>query len=140
MNATGMPAAHADRDIRQREIVPPEKLAGCHVVVVGVGAIGRQVALQLAAVGVPSLELFDHDTVEVENLAAAGVLATGPCPAQGKRHGGCLPADLPASAAGRPPGDSSVARSAGPWVTQAKTSPSSAASIRSRPANWSGSR
>ena len=70
MNATGMPAAHADRDIRQREIVPPEKLAGCHVVVVGVGAIGRQVALQLAAVGVPSLELFDHDTVEVENLAA----------------------------------------------------------------------
>jgi sulfur carrier protein ThiS adenylyltransferase len=59
----------ADRDIRQREIVPPGKLAGCHVVVVGVGAIGRQVALQLAAVGAQSLELFDHDTVSVENLA-----------------------------------------------------------------------
>jgi hypothetical protein len=69
MSAVGSQAIHADRDIRQREIVPPEKLAACHVVVVGVGAIGRQVALQLAAVGAPSLELFDHDTVSVENLA-----------------------------------------------------------------------
>jgi len=60
----------ADRDIRQREIVPPEKLAGCHVVVIGVGAIGRQVAVQLAAVGVASLQLIDHDTVGVENLAS----------------------------------------------------------------------
>jgi sulfur carrier protein ThiS adenylyltransferase len=59
----------SDRDIRQREIVPPEKLAACHVVVIGVGAIGRQVALQLAAVGVLSLQLVDHDTVGVENLA-----------------------------------------------------------------------
>ena len=59
----------ADRDIRQREIVPPQKLAECRAVVVGVGAIGRQVALQLAAVGAPSLELVDHDRVGVENLA-----------------------------------------------------------------------
>jgi molybdopterin-synthase adenylyltransferase len=59
----------SDRDIRQREIVPPEKLAVCHAVVIGLGAIGRQVALQLAAVGVLSLELIDHDTVGVENLA-----------------------------------------------------------------------
>ena len=59
----------SDRDIRQREIVPPEKLARCHAVVIGVGAIGRQVAVQLAAVGVASLELIDHDTVGVENLA-----------------------------------------------------------------------
>jgi sulfur carrier protein ThiS adenylyltransferase len=58
-----------DRDIRQREIVPPEPLATCHVLVIGVGAIGRQVALQLAAVGVPRLTLVDHDTVDVENLA-----------------------------------------------------------------------
>lgn len=59
----------ADRDIRQREIVPPEKLAATHVIVIGVGAIGRQVAVQLAAVGVSSLELIDHDIVGVENLA-----------------------------------------------------------------------
>jgi molybdopterin/thiamine biosynthesis adenylyltransferase len=59
----------SDRDIRQREIVPPARLAACHAVVIGVGAIGRQVAVQLAAVGVPSLELVDHDMVGVENLA-----------------------------------------------------------------------
>ncbi len=61
--------AYADRDVRQREIVPPGRLAVCAAVVVGVGAIGRQVALQLAAVGVPALELVDHDAVGVENLA-----------------------------------------------------------------------
>jgi hypothetical protein len=37
----------ADRDIRQREIVPPEKLADCSPIVIGVGAIGRQVTVQL---------------------------------------------------------------------------------------------
>jgi sulfur carrier protein ThiS adenylyltransferase len=58
-----------DRDLRQREIVPPEKLAACHAVVIGVGAIGRQVAVQLAAVGIPHLTLIDHDGVGVENLA-----------------------------------------------------------------------
>src|SRR5712691_6377684 len=50
-----------DRDIRQRSIVPPERLAACHALVIGVGAIGRQVALQLAALGMPRLTLFDDD-------------------------------------------------------------------------------
>jgi molybdopterin/thiamine biosynthesis adenylyltransferase len=59
----------ADRDVRQRQIVPPDKLAACHAVVVGVGAVGRQVAVQLAAIGVSHLTLVDHDTVCVENLA-----------------------------------------------------------------------
>ena len=36
-----------DRDLRQRDIVPPERLAACRTTVVGVGAIGRQVAVQL---------------------------------------------------------------------------------------------
>jgi molybdopterin-synthase adenylyltransferase len=58
-----------NRDLRQRQIVPPEKLAACHAIVVGVGAIGRQVAIQLAAVGVPAMDLFDDDVVAVENLA-----------------------------------------------------------------------
>ena len=40
--------------------------------VVGVGAIGRQVALQLAAVGVPSMTLVDFDAVEPVNLAPQG--------------------------------------------------------------------
>jgi sulfur carrier protein ThiS adenylyltransferase len=61
-----------DRDLRQRDIVPAEELAACHAVVIGVGAIGRQVALQLAAVGIPELTLFDDDTVGVENLAPQG--------------------------------------------------------------------
>jgi hypothetical protein len=60
---------HPDRDLRQREIIPPEKLDACHALVIGVGAIGRQVALQLAAVGVPAIDLVDPDTVGVENLA-----------------------------------------------------------------------
>ena len=62
----------SDRDVRQRALVPPEQLAACHAHVIGVGAIGRQVALQLAAVGVPRLTLFDDDTVCVENLAPQG--------------------------------------------------------------------
>lgn len=43
-----------------------------HILIVGVGAIGRQVALQLAAVGVPDLVIMDDDVVGVENLAAQG--------------------------------------------------------------------
>ncbi len=39
-----------------------------------VGAIGRQVALQLAAMGVPWLQLIDPDTVEPVNLACQGYL------------------------------------------------------------------
>lgn len=62
----------SDRDLRQREIVPPERLAACHALVIGVGAIGRQVALQLAALGTQRLTLFDHDDVRVENLASQG--------------------------------------------------------------------
>jgi molybdopterin-synthase adenylyltransferase len=64
--------AHLRRDVRQRDLVPPERLAACHVVVIGVGAIGRQVALQLAALGVPWLLLYDHDVVAEENLAVQG--------------------------------------------------------------------
>jgi sulfur carrier protein ThiS adenylyltransferase len=62
----------SDRNLRQRELVPPEALAACHAVVIGVGAIGRQVALQLTAVGIPLLILYDHDRVEEVNLASQG--------------------------------------------------------------------
>ena len=64
--------AHPRRDIRQRDLVPPERLAACHAVIIGVGAIGRQVALQLSAMGVPRLLLYDHDVVAEENLAPQG--------------------------------------------------------------------
>jgi molybdopterin/thiamine biosynthesis adenylyltransferase len=61
-----------ERDSRQRSLVPPEQLANCHALVIGVGAIGRQVALQMAAVGVPEMTLLDDDTVGVENLVRKG--------------------------------------------------------------------
>ncbi|MEX0774648.1 MAG: ThiF family adenylyltransferase [Phycisphaeraceae bacterium] len=49
-------------------------MARCRATVVGVGAIGRQVALQLAAIGVAWLQLIDPDTVEAVNLAPQGYL------------------------------------------------------------------
>src|SRR5258708_6147128 len=66
------PAPVSNRDLRQRGLIPPARLTACHAVVIGVGAIGRQVALQLAAVGIPLLVLYDHDTVEEANLAPQG--------------------------------------------------------------------
>ena len=63
-----------ERYSRQRDLVPPDRLAQCKATVIGVGAIGRQVALQLAAVGIPWLELIDFDTVEESNLASQGYL------------------------------------------------------------------
>jgi hypothetical protein len=64
----------SDRDLRERDIVPPARLATCRATVVGVGAIGRQAALQLAAMGVPWLQLIDPDVVEPVNLACQGFL------------------------------------------------------------------
>ena len=59
---------------RQRDIVPTERLTTCKATVIGVGAIGRQVALQLAAMGIPWLQLVDFDLVEESNLASQGYL------------------------------------------------------------------
>ena len=64
------------RYTRQRDIVPAERLAGMKVTIIGVGAVGRQAALQLAAIGVGHLHLVDFDTVEVENLAPQGYWET----------------------------------------------------------------
>ena len=63
-----------ERYSRQRDIVPAERIAECKATVIGVGAIGRQVALQLAAISVPWLQLIDHDKVEWSNLASQGYL------------------------------------------------------------------
>ena len=63
-----------ERYSRQRDIVPPERLEKCQATVIGVGAIGRQVALQLAAMGIARLQLVDFDVVEPSNLASQGYL------------------------------------------------------------------
>jgi molybdopterin-synthase adenylyltransferase len=64
-----------DRFERQRELVPLQRLAGVKTTVIGVGAIGRQVALQLAAIGVRRLQLVDFDQVELSNVTTQGYLA-----------------------------------------------------------------
>ena len=61
-----------DRFSRQTELVPRTKLEDLTATVIGVGAIGRQVALQLAALGVPRLQLIDFDTVEDTNVTTQG--------------------------------------------------------------------
>ena len=63
-----------ERYSRQRDIVPPERIADCKATVIGVGTIGRQVALQLTAMGIPWLQLVDFDFVEESNLASQGYL------------------------------------------------------------------
>ena len=63
-----------ERYSRQKDIVPAERIAACKATVIGVGAIGRQVALQLTAIGIPWLQLIDFDVVEESNLASQGYL------------------------------------------------------------------
>jgi len=64
----------SERYSRQADIVPRERILDCRATVIGVGAIGRQVAIQLTAIGVPQLQLIDFDHVELSNLASQGYL------------------------------------------------------------------
>lgn len=61
-----------DRNSRQALLVPADKVAAAHAVVIGVGAVGHRLALLLADMGVGRLTVVDHDTVEVVNLAPQG--------------------------------------------------------------------
>jgi len=63
-----------ERYSRQQDIVPSDRIAACKATVVGVGAIGRQVALQLTAMGISWLQLVDFDLIEISNLASQGYL------------------------------------------------------------------
>jgi sulfur carrier protein ThiS adenylyltransferase len=57
---------------RQEGLVPRELLQQLSVTVIGVGAIGRQVALQLAALGMARLQLTDFDKIEPTNITTQG--------------------------------------------------------------------
>jgi sulfur carrier protein ThiS adenylyltransferase len=59
---------------RQEELVPRETLEPLDITIVGVGAIGRQVALQMASLGASRLTLVDFDRVEETNLTTQGYL------------------------------------------------------------------
>ena len=48
-----------------------DRIAACKATVIGVGAIGRQVALQLTAMGIPWLQLVDYDRVETSPISPA---------------------------------------------------------------------
>ena len=61
-----------NRFSRQQDLVPQDRLQQTPATVIGVGAIGRQVALQLASIGVPKLQLIDPDHVEATNITTQG--------------------------------------------------------------------
>lgn len=60
-----------DRFARQADLVP-RKIQETPVTVVGVGAVGREVARQLVCMGTRRLRLVDHDTVEHSNRTTQG--------------------------------------------------------------------
>ena len=54
--------------VRQRDILPWEKLQAARITVIGAGAVGSFTALSLVKMGVGAVEVYDFDTVSVENL------------------------------------------------------------------------
>jgi sulfur carrier protein ThiS adenylyltransferase len=61
-----------DRFVRQADLVPQDKLQDLTVSVIGLGAIGRPLALQLAAIGARKLHLIDPDVIEIHNVTTQG--------------------------------------------------------------------
>jgi len=76
MRIQNLTSDRPDRFLRQRELVPLDRLSDMQVTVIGVGAIGRQVALQLAAIGVPRLQLVDFDLVDATNITTQAYWAS----------------------------------------------------------------
>src|SRR5262249_46206920 len=62
----------AGRFQRQDGLVPQDILTQLDLTILGVGAIGRQVALQLVALGARKLQLCDFDVVELTNVTTQG--------------------------------------------------------------------
>lgn len=57
---------------RQAGVLPPDTLQNLKIGVAGVGAVGRQVVLQLVSAGARNLHFWDHDTVEEANIGPQG--------------------------------------------------------------------
>lgn len=66
--ANGIP----ERMSRYADLVKPTALVQARVAVIGTGAIGRQVAIQLASMGIGEVTLCDFDKVEEGNLGPQG--------------------------------------------------------------------
>jgi len=70
-----MTIANEERFVRQQDLVPRDRLATVTATVIGVGAIGRNVAAQLAAIGVSRIQLVDFDVVDASNITTQGYAA-----------------------------------------------------------------
>jgi molybdopterin/thiamine biosynthesis adenylyltransferase len=66
------PETNNNRYTRYSGIITPETLQSTHACVVGVGAIGSQVARLLVSIGIGTLTIIDHDTVSALNLGPQG--------------------------------------------------------------------
>ena len=67
--------SEGNRFERQDDLVPREEIARVRATVIGVGAIGRNVAVQLAALGTPRIQLVDFDVVDATNVTTQGFAA-----------------------------------------------------------------
>ncbi len=56
--------------VRQRDVLPLDRLRQAKVTVIGAGAVGSFTAMALAKMGVGTLDIYDFDTVSPENLSA----------------------------------------------------------------------
>ena len=57
---------------RQTDLVPMDRLQDTQITIVGVGAVGRNVAVQLASTGARKIDLIDFDSVEEPNVTTQG--------------------------------------------------------------------
>ena len=64
--------ATPNRFMRQQGLIPHDRLQAVQATVIGLGAIGRQIALQLAAIGCPKVQLIDFDVVDQTNRTTQG--------------------------------------------------------------------
>lgn len=62
------------REERYSTLLPIESLKRDSITIVGVGAIGRQVAVQLASMGAENLKIIDFDMIDESNLGTQGWL------------------------------------------------------------------
>lgn len=62
----------SDRFSRQEKIISTEIINSTKVGIIGVGAVGREVARTLACNGVGEITIYDFDTVEIHNCTTQG--------------------------------------------------------------------
>ncbi len=66
------PVLPEDCFVRQRDVLPLDRLRAAKVTVIGAGAVGSFTALALVKMGVGVVEVYDPDTVAVENFSNQG--------------------------------------------------------------------